>query len=325
MTRPRPTLLGAGKYLPTCCVANAELAAYLDTSDEWILERTGIRTRHIASAVETTESMAIEAALAALTQAGISADQLDLTVVASVTPGYAAPSTASTVQGAIGARGAALNVSAGCAGFVYALATAWGLISAGMAHQAVVIGSEVMSRVLDWTDRRTDILFGDGAGAVILAVAENDGPPPAFSLGSDGVRGSLLVLPGGGTSEMQNGSIPRGVRMNGPEVFRFGKARIIDTAHDVSRLAGIPITSVDWFVPHQANARITTAAARYLDLRDERILTNIDRYANTVSASIPLAIADAAEKDRLQSGHSLLLIGFGAGLTWGGGLLFWRD
>jgi 3-oxoacyl-[acyl-carrier-protein] synthase-3 len=321
----RPTLLGAGRYLPARRVTNAELAEHLDTSDEWIYERTGIRARHIASAAETMESMAIKAAQAALDQAGIAGPEIDLTIVSSVTPGYAAPSCASTVQGAVGAHGAAFNMSAGCSGFVYALAVAWGLLDAGLAHQALIIGSEVMSRVLDWSDRRTTVLFGDGAGAVVLGRAEHAGPPPAFTLGSDGARGPLLVLPGGGTSEMQDGRMPRGVRMNGQEVFRFGKRQLVQTARQVAEKAGVSLEAIDWFVPHQANARIIDAAATCLGIPSAYTLGNIERYANTVSASIPLAIADAAAADRLMPGQSMLLVGFGAGLSWGGGLLSWRD
>jgi 3-oxoacyl-[acyl-carrier-protein] synthase III len=322
----RTTVRGCGRYLPERVMTNDEIATLVDTSDEWIYTRTGIRKRHIVAPGETTSSMAVHAARAALESAGMAGEEIDLTILATCTPDYGFPAGACVVQDAVGARGGAYDLEAACSGFVYGLASACSLIQAGIARNALVIGSEVYSRVLDWQDRRTCILFGDGAGAMVISRAEHPGPQPAFRLGSDGAGASMLVMPGGGLAEMdENGRIPRGVRMDGPETFKFGVRIVVEVTEQILRDTGLCVDDLDWLVLHQANQRIISAAAKRLGIADDKVMSNIEHYGNTSAASIPIAATDWVERGAVLPGQKLLMIGFGGGLTWAAGLLTWRD
>jgi 3-oxoacyl-[acyl-carrier-protein] synthase-3 len=319
----RSTLRGAAKYAPARVMTNDEIALTVDTSDEWIYTRSGIRRRHIAAPEETTTTLAISAAKSALMSAGMAGEEIDLTIVATSTPDYGFPASACLVQHAVGARGGAFDLEAACSGFVYALSVADSMIRIGSVRNALVIGSEVYSRALNWQDRGSCILFGDGAGAVVISRAHADGPLPRFVLGSDGSGGPLLVMYNGQIPEPTNRT-PGGVRMNGPETFKFGVRVLVDVAETVLREEGLTIGDVDWLIPHQANQRIMAAAAKRLDMPEHRMLSNIEEYGNTSAASIPLALAESVERGDIRDGQRLLLIGFGAGLTWAGGLMTWR-
>jgi 3-oxoacyl-[acyl-carrier-protein] synthase-3 len=322
----RTTVRGCGRYLPARVMTNDDLTQLVDTSDEWIYTRTGIRRRRIAAPSETTSSMAIQAARAALDSAGMAGEAIDLTILATCTPDYGFPAGACLVQEAVGARGGAYDLEAACSGFVYGLASACSLIQAGIACNALVIGSEVYSRVLDWHDRRTCILFGDGAGAMVISRAEHAGPAPAFRLGSDGGGAAMLVMPGGGLAEMdEEGRVPRGVRMDGPETFKFGVRVVVDVTEQILRDTGLGVGDLDWLVLHQANQRIITAAAKRLSIAESKVMSNIEHYGNTSAASIPIAVTDWVERGAVLPGQRLLMIGFGGGLTWAAGLLTWRD
>lgn len=322
----RSTLSGIGMYVPERVLTNGELSQRVDTSDEWIRVRTGIERRHIAASDESTTSMATAAARAALQQAGVAGEQIDLTIVATSTPDYGFPACACGVQDAIGARGGAFDLEAACSGFVYGLAVASALIQIGSVRHALVIGSELYSRVLDWSDRRTCILFGDGAGAAIVSPARADGPLPYFELGSDGSGGPLLVMTSVGIAEPRTVEKPLsdGVRMNGPETFKFGVRVLYDAATAAMRATGLSLDDVDWLVPHQANQRIITSAAKRLGFPQERVMSNIAEYGNTSAASIPIALAEWVDRGALMPGQTVLAIGFGAGLTWASGLITWQ-
>jgi 3-oxoacyl-[acyl-carrier-protein] synthase-3 len=319
----RSTLLGCGKYVPKRVMTNDELALTVDTSDEWIFARTGIHRRRIAAPDETTSSLATEAARDALVSAGIDGGEIDLTIVATSTPDFGFPASACLVQHALGARGGAFDLEAACSGFVYAIALADSMIRIGSVRNALVIGSEVYSRVLNWQDRSTCILFGDGAGAVVLSRAASPGPLPRFILGSDGSGGPLLTMYNGSVPAPNNAT-PGGVSMNGPETFKFGVRILVEVAEQLLRDEGLDVCNVDWLVPHQANQRIIAAATKRLGFTEERVLSNIEEYGNTSAASIPLALAECVERGDVLEGHRVLTVGFGAGLTWAGGLLTWR-
>ncbi len=319
----RSTLRGCGMYVPSRVMTNDEIAGFVDTSDEWIYSRSGIHRRHIASANETTTSLAIAAARNALTSAGMSGEDIDLTIVATSTPDYGFPASACLVQHAVGARGGAFDLEAACSGFVYALSVADSMIRAGSVRNALVIGSEVYSRVLNWQDRSTCILFGDGAGAVVMSRGAVSGPLPRFVLGSDGSGGPLLVMYNGMVPEPTNRT-PGGVRMNGPETFKFGVRVLVEVTEAVLREEGLTVNDIDWLIPHQANQRIIAAAAKRLDVPEHRMLSNIEEYGNTSAASIPIALAECVERGKVLDSHRLLMVGFGAGLTWAGGLMTWR-
>jgi 3-oxoacyl-[acyl-carrier-protein] synthase-3 len=304
-------------------MTNDDLALTIDTSDEWIYARTGIRRRHIAARDETTTSLATAAAHSALASAGIDGRDIDLTIVATCTPDFGFPASACLVQDAIGARGGAFDLEAACSGFVYALAIADSMIRIGSARNAVVVGSEIYSRVLDWSDRRTCILFADGAGAVVVSRAASQGPLPHFILGSDGSGGPLLTMYNGGVPAPNTGK-HAGVRMDGPETFKFGVRILVDAADQVVRDVGLTIHDVDWLIPHQANQRIVAAATKRLGIPENRVLSNIEEYGNTSAASIPIALAEAVERGEVLEGHRILPVGFGAGLTWAAGLITWR-
>ena len=322
----RATLSGAGLYVPERVLTNDELARRVDTSDEWIRERTGIARRHIAAPHESTTSMATAAAHAALARAGITGDQIDLTIVATSTPDYGFPACACGVQDAVGAKGGAFDLEAACSGFVYALSLASALIQIGSIQRALVIGSELYSRVLDWSDRRTCILFGDGAGAAVVSRALAEGPMPYFELGADGSGGQLLVMTSVGIAEPRTTEKPLsdGVRMNGPETFKFGVRMLCDAATSAMQHLHLGVADVDWLVPHQANQRIITAAAKRLGFPEQRVMSNIEEYGNTSAASIPIALAEWADRGALLPGQTVLAVGFGAGLTWASGLMTWQ-
>ncbi len=318
----RSLLQGAGSYLPERLVTNAELAERLDTSDAWILERTGIRQRHLAGTHETAAFMATRAAESALAHAAATASDVDVIIVATSTPDQAFPATALSVQAQLGAGGFGFDVSAACSGFVYALSLADALIRSGQARGALVIGSEVYSRILDWTDRTTCVLFGDGAGAVFLRGSEQPSGTPAQGilsthLHAQGDLGSLLYVDGAVGRPELSGHL----KMNGREVFRHAVSKLATVVDEALEANGLQHGDVDWLIPHQANRRIIDAMGRKLGLPPERVIVTIDRHANTSAASIPLALAEAWHSGRLQPGDLLVLEALGGGLTWGSALV----
>jgi 3-oxoacyl-[acyl-carrier-protein] synthase-3 len=321
-------IIGWGKYVPGRVLDNSALSQMVDTSDEWISTRTGIHERRLVEEGETTASMAVQAARQALDVAQISPIQLGLIIVATVTPDYLFPSTASLVQDALGAtRAAAFDLSAGCSGFIYGLSIAANLLAAGAYKIALVIGAETLSSITDWSDRATCVLFGDGAGAVILQVGQNEGGVLATSLGSDGSGAKLLWLPAGGSRmPASEKTLKEGlhyIRMNGREIFRFA-VKIMDTATcEVLKKCGYSLKDLALLIPHQANQRIIEAAGRSLNLPPEMLFSNVERYGNTSAASIPIALCEAAEMGRIQSGDLVVCVGFGAGLTWGAAAIKW--
>lgn len=312
---------GTGGYLPDRIMTNADLAGIVDTSDEWISERTGIRQRHIAGAGEMASDLALVAARRALEAAGATAGDIDLLIVATTTPDMVFPSTACILQGKLGVGGfPAFDLQAVCSGFVYALATADMFIRTGQARTALVIGTEVFSRLLDWTDRSTCVLFGDGAGAVVLRASSEPGIL-ATRLHADGTQAGILCVPGGVAGGQVTGD--PFVRMDGNAVFRLAVRALADVAEEVLSAAGVPRESVDWFVPHQANVRIIEATARKLGLPMSQVVNTVARHGNTSAASIPLALDEAVSDGRIRPGQHVLLEGVGGGFTWGGALLRW--
>ncbi len=321
----RSVVVGCGGYLPKRIVTNAELAQRVDTSDEWIVERTGIRQRHIAAEGELTSDLATAAARAALGSAGMAASEVDLIVLATSTPDETFPSTGTIVQSKLGmTSGTAFDLQAVCSGFVYALATADNFIKAGQADTALVIGAETFSRILDWEDRTTCVLFGDGAGAVVLQAAEGAGTTDdrgvlTTHLHSDGRHHDMLYVDGGPSSTMTTGHL----RMEGREVFRHAITKMAEVTVEALQATGLTTDQIDLFVPHQANRRIIDGTARKLGLNGDRVMMTIDRHANTSAASIPLALDEAVQKQRLREGHLVLLEAMGGGLTWGSSILRW--
>jgi 3-oxoacyl-[acyl-carrier-protein] synthase III len=321
-------IVGWGKSVPKRVMTNNDLRAFVDTSDEWIRDRTGIGARRVAGEGETTSTLSIDAAMAALDVAGVSPAQLDLIIVATATPDYAFPSTACIVQDALGAdRAGAYDLSAACSGFVYALNTAADAIKAGSANIVLVVGAETLSRVVNWKDRNTCVLFGDGAGAVVLQGSDQPGGVLASILRSDGSGGELLMIRAGGSAQpITAEAIARNehtIQMNGREVFKFA-TRVVDrTVREVMNKAGWTPEQVDLFVPHQANMRIIESAVKSLGIPMEKVFTNLEHYGNTSAASIPIAIAEAAEKGRLRPNDRVVMVGFGAGLTWAAAAVTW--
>ncbi len=317
----RSVLIGTGSALPKRAVSNAEMAKLVDTSDEWIVERTGIRNRYVAGAGETTSSLAIDAARAALTAAGIEGKDIGLIVLATATPDQTFPATATIVQDAIGANGGiAFDVAAVCSGFLYGLGVADAMLRSGMAARALVIGAETFSRILDWEDRTTCVLFGDGAGAVVLEARDcaADGPGLlATSLHADGAHNQLLYVDGGPSTTRTVGH----VRMKGREVFRHAVVNLAEVLGEVLGEVGLSALDIDWVVPHQANQRILDATAKKLDLPPEKVVVTVDQHANTSAASVPLALDTAVRDGRIQPGHLVVLEAMGGGFTWGASLL----
>lgn len=314
--------------MPEQILTNSDLEKIVETNDEWIVSRTGIRERHIAAPHEATSDLAYEAALKALESAGMKAEDLELIIVATITPDTSFPSTACILQDKLGAKGAAaFDLSAACSGFVYSLATATNFIKTGMYNNALVIGADTLSRITDYTDRNTCVLFGDGAGAVILGEVPEGRGFQSFDLGAEGAGGSLLKLEAGGSrlpaSAQTIEDKKHFIYMNGREVFKFA-VRVMGTATErVLSKAGLGKENIDLFVPHQANIRIIQSAMQRLDLPEEKVVVNVDRYANTSAASIPLALVEAAEEGRMKEGDTVLMVGFGGGLTWGASVLIW--
>ena len=314
-------IIGWGKYVPSKVITNADLEKMLDTSDEWIVARTGIRERHIVEDGETTSSMSVAAAKTALHKAGVSARELDLIIVATSSPDYLTPPISSQVQHALGAsKAAAFTLVTGCTGFIYGLSTAQQFIAAGTYNTILIVGAELLSRFVDWTDRSTCVLFGDGAGAVVMRATEVPCGLLACILGSDGSGGEHLILPAGGSAHPPSlETIEKNmhtIRMNGPEVFKFATRVLGKVLRQVIHQAGLKTEDIDLFIPHQANARIIESAARFAGLPEEKIFLNIHKYGNTSAASIPIALAEAMDEGRAKVGSTLAFVAFGAGLTW---------
>jgi len=323
------SITGLGCQVPERVVTNDELSTMMDTSDEWIRERTGIRERRIAASDEALSDLCLPASRQALEDAGLKGADIDLIIVATVTPDMAFPSTGALLADELGAvDAAAYDLSAGCTGFMYALAQAYGMLAGGLAQRALVVGGDVLSKLMDWTDRSTTVLFGDGAGAVVLERV-GDGGFLGFELGADGSGGPQLYLPAGGsrmpTTAETVAERKHFVQMNGREVFKFATRVLVSSAEAVLATCGRTIDDVDVYVPHQANVRIIEHARKKLGIPEEKVVIDVDRFGNTSSGSIPLALADAREDGRLKAGKLVLMTGMGAGLTWGSGLIEWTD
>ncbi len=325
---PAVRLTGWGRYAPAQVVTNADLARMVDTNDEWIVSRTGIRERHVAAAHETTASMAAVAGLRAIRTAGLEPDVIDLIILATLTPDYWMPSTASLVKEAIGnAKAAAFDVSAACSGFVYAYATASAYIAAGLAKHVLVIGAELLTRFLDYSDRATCILFGDGAGAVVLSASDEPTATAGIELTTESQGAYMIWLPAGGSKSPASAeTIARGehkIRMEGRETYRFATRTLASTALAAVDKAGWEPGDVDLFIPHQANIRIIEAVAKGLGLPMDRMFVNLDRYGNTSAASVPIALAEAVNEGRVGVGDKLVFVAFGAGFTSGAVAMEW--
>ena len=314
-------ITGLGVHVPAKVVTNAELAGIVDTSDEWIRERTGIRERRIAAPDEALTDVALPAARAALDDAGVEASEIDFLVCATVTPDMMFPTSSALIADELGMpQAAAYDLLAGCTGFVYAIAQAYAMLSSGLARRALVVGGDVLSKILDWEDRSTLVLFGDGAGAVVMEPVEHGGFI-GFELGADGGGGEYLWYPGSGSRHFDD---PNSfVKMNGREVFKFATRIMVHSAHGILEECGKTVDDVDVYIPHQANVRIIEHAAEKLGIPREKIVINVERYGNTSSGSIPLALAEAQADGRLRDGALVLMTGMGAGLTWGSGLIEW--
>jgi 3-oxoacyl-[acyl-carrier-protein] synthase-3 len=324
----RAAISGWGTALPDQRLTNADLEQLVDTSDQWIVERTGIRERRIATTGESTATLAIEAGAAAIKSAGLTPDAIDLMIVATASPEKLIPHTGAFVGDGLGVQCGSFDLNAGCAGFVYELVVGSSMLAAGNLDHVLLIGAETLSRVTDPTDRGTCVIFGDGAAAIVLSSSPDDGPGLlAWDLGCDGSAAGLLEIPAGGSRRPVSAETVANrehyLHMNGPEVFRRAVRIVVESATNALDRGGMTVDDVTWFAPHQANVRIIEAAGNRLGIPAERTLVNIDRYGNTSAASIPLVLAEAADDGRLQSGDTVLLSGFGAGLTWGSALLRW--
>jgi 3-oxoacyl-[acyl-carrier-protein] synthase-3 len=318
----RVALIGIGSHVPERVMSNDEIATMVDTSDEWIAQRTGIHERRIAAAADSSASLGAEAARRALASAGIDAGELDLIVTATASPDYYFPATASLIGERIGAgEVAGYDLSAACTGFIYALAQAYSQIAAGMAETVLVVGTEVFSRLLDWSDRSTCILFGDGAGAVVLRRDDDRHGLRGFELGADGSGALLLsVAAAGHAADHDEGPF---VQMNGPEVYKFATRVVVDSSLRSLEAAGLGVEDVDVFVPHQANRRIIDHAARRLGLDEAKVFSNVDRYGNTSAGSIPICLDEGWRQGRIGPGDVVLMVGFGGGLAWGSCVMEW--
>jgi 3-oxoacyl-[acyl-carrier-protein] synthase III len=322
-------ITGVGSYVPDRVMTNDDLAKTVDTSDEWITERTGIKERRIAAPGQAASDLALPAARQALGAAGLDGADVDLVVVATVTPDMFFPSTGSLLASALGADEAgAYDLSAGCTGFMYALAQAYGALAGGLAQTALVVGAETLSKITNWHDRATCVLFGDGAGAVVLEHV-SDGGFLGFELGSDGEGGKDLSVPGGGSRNPVSAQTVEQelhfLRMNGREVYKFATRVLVSSAQKLLEECGLTVEDVDLYIPHQANKRIIDHAARNLGIPEDKIFVNLQRYGNTSSASIPLCLAEAVAGGRLTKGTRVLMTGMGAGLTWGSAYTVWND
>ncbi len=321
----RSVIAGCGSYLPQRIVTNAELATRVDTTDEWIVQRTGIRQRHVAAADEPTSVLGLKAAQAALADAGLDAAQIDLIIVATATPDHTFPATATQIQSALGIHGgAAFDLQAVCSGFVFGLTTADKFLTSGAARAALVIGAETFSRILDWEDRTTCVLFGDGAGAVVMVAEPGEGTLAdrgvlTTHIRSDGRYKDKLYVDGGAGSTSTVGFL----RMEGKEVFRHAVANLAETVRHTFEVTGLSGADIDWFVPHQANRRIIDATADKLGIGHERVVVTVDRHGNTSAASIPLALAEAHADGRIKRGQLVLIEAMGGGFTWGSALIRW--
>ncbi len=314
-------IAGTGRYLPARVLTNDELARRVDTSDEWIRTRTGIRQRHIAADDETTSDLALHASRAALAAAHLAPEDVDLIVVATATPDMVFPSTACILQDKLGVHGgAAFDVQAVCSGFVYALALADKMVSSGAARNALVVGAEIYSRILDWNDRGTCVLFGDGAGAVVVVPAKEPGILTAH-LHADGSYRDILCVPG----QVQHGAVTGTpfLQMDGTAVFKFAVKVLADVANEALEAVDMVATQIDWVIPHQANIRIMDATMKKLHLPSERLIVTVDHHGNTSAASIPLALDIAVRDGRIAPGHHVMLLGVGGGFTWGSVFVRW--
>jgi 3-oxoacyl-[acyl-carrier-protein] synthase III len=327
MTIRRSKVLGCGSYLPDRIVTNAELSDEVGSTDEWIVQRTGICQRHIAAEGQLTSDLGIQAAQRALAAAGVAAEQIDLVIVATTTPDDTFPATATRIQSSIGAlRSAAFDVQAVCAGFVFGLAIADSFLKTGLSSMALVIGAETYSRILDWEDRSTCVLFGDGAGAVVLQATEIDEAEHASARGllsvhlhSDGRYRDILYVDGGPSSTQTVGHL----RMTGKEVFRHAVTNLAAVSREAVEAGGFTLADIDWLVPHQANIRILDGVARKLDIDANKVITTVNRHANTSAASIPLALDEAVRDGRIKPGDLVLTQAIGGGLSWGAALIRW--
>jgi 3-oxoacyl-[acyl-carrier-protein] synthase III len=325
VSRLRSVVRGCGAYLPRRVVTNEELARMVDTSDEWIVQRTGIRERHIAGDDETTSVLGIKAAEAALADAGLQPDAIDLIVCATSTPDFTFPSVASQIQTGLAiTQGAAFDLQAVCTGFVFAVATADKFLTSGSHKRALVVGAETFSRILDWTDRTTCVLFGDGAGAIVLEAQDGEGTPAdrgvlTTHLRSDGRHREKLYVDGGPGSTKTTGYL----RMEGRDVFRHAVGMVTDVIKDAFEATGVTASDIDWFVPHQANKRIITASADKLGIAPEKVVISVDHHGNTSAASIPLALDEARRDGRIREGDLVMLEAMGGGFTWGSALVRW--
>tara|TARA_R110002110_G_scaffold49354_1_gene146522 strand:- start:425 stop:1393 length:969 start_codon:yes stop_codon:yes gene_type:complete len=314
-------IVGTGSYLPARIVSNAEISTWVDTTDEWIRERSGILQRHFAAENEFTSDLAEQASLRALEAAGITGADLDLIVLATATPDNTFPATATKLQARLGMTGGfAFDVQAVCSGFLYALSVADSMIKTGQARNALVIGAETFSRILDWEDRGTCVLFGDGAGAVVLSAGEEGPGNPGIistTLRSDGRHHDLLYVDGGPSTNQKTGLL----RMLGKEVFKHAVTNLAEIAHDAIARANMTEADIDWIVPHQANKRIIDATARKLGVDPDKVILSVDRHANTSAASVPLALDEAVRAGKIRAGHNVLLEAMGGGLTWGAAIV----
>ncbi len=323
------SITGLGCHVPERVVTNDELAKLVDTSDEWIRDRTGILERRYADEEEALSDVALPAARIALQHAGVTPEEVDLLIVATVTPDMVFPSTAAILADRLGAAdAAAYDLSAGCTGFVYAIAQASGMVAAGLSKHALVVGADVLSKVMNFADRSTCVLFGDGAGAAVVEAVDGEGFL-GFELGADGAGGVDLNLPAGGSRLPASAETVAGglhyVHMNGRQVFKFATRVLVSSAEKLLAETGVAIGDVDVYVPHQANVRIIDHAVAKLGIPKERVVVNVDRYGNTSSASIPLALAEAVADGRVRKGDTVLMTGMGAGLTWGSALMRWTE
>ncbi|MGB3561466.1 MAG: beta-ketoacyl-ACP synthase III [Thermoanaerobaculia bacterium] len=321
--------MGTGRAVPDRVLTNAELEKMVDTTDEWIMERTGIKERRIAAADESLSDFALPAAERALESAGISGSEVDMVICATVSPDMAFPATATLIQDRIGAPGAAaFDLSAACTGFIYGMGIASQFLETGWARTALVVGGEVLSKITDWTDRNTCVLFGDGAGAVVLqATDEDERGVLGVAMHSDGSLGDLILLPGGGSLNPQSTEVLdqnlNFLKMKGNETFKIAVRSLAEVSDEVLSRNGLKHEDVDWFIPHQANRRIIDAVGQRLEIREGRTYVNIERYGNTSAASIPIALDELNRDGKISPGDVVLLSAFGSGLTWGAGLIRW--